>query len=49
MRLMVEPDAKPVALHSSVPVPIHWQEEIKARLDQDVRLGVIEPVPISEL
>lgn len=48
MRLMVEPDAKPVAHHLPVPVPIHWQEEVKAGLDQDVRLGVIEPVPIGE-
>lgn len=48
MRLMVEPDAKPVAHHSPVPVPIHWQEEVKAGLDQDVRLGVIEAVPIGE-
>lgn len=48
MRLMVEPDAKPVAHHLPVPVPIHWQEEVKAGLDQDVRFGVIEPVPIGE-
>lgn len=41
MRLMVEPDAKPVAHQSPVPVQIHWQEEVKAGHDQDVRLGVI--------
>lgn len=48
MRLLVEPDAKPVAHHSPVPVTILWQEEVKAGLNQDVRLGVIEPVPIGE-
>ncbi|XP_061178429.1 uncharacterized protein LOC133187074 [Saccostrea echinata] len=48
MRLMVEPGATPVAHHTPVPVPIHWQEEVKAGLDQDVQLGVIEPVPIGE-
>lgn len=48
MRLMVEPYGKPVAHHSPVPVPIHWQEEVKAGLDQNVRLGVIERVPIGE-
>ncbi|CAG2221850.1 unnamed protein product [Mytilus edulis] len=31
-----------------VPVPIHWKEEVKAGLDQDVRLGVLEPVPVGE-
>ena len=30
------------------PVPIHWHDEVKADLDRDVRLGVIEPVPIGE-
>lgn len=48
MLLMVEPDAKPVAQHSPVSAPMHWQEEVKAGLDQNARLGVIEPVPIGE-
>ena len=39
---------KPVAHHTTVTVPLHWQDEVKARLDQDVRLGVLEPVPIWE-
>jgi len=43
MRLMVDPDAEPVAHHIPVPVPIHWKEEVKAGLDQDVRL-----VPVGE-
>ena len=47
MRLMVDPNAKPVAHHSPIPVPIHWQDQVKAGLDQDVRLGVIEPVPVG--
>jgi len=48
MRLMVDPDAEPTAYHTPIPVPIHWREEVKAGLDQDVRLGVIEQVPIGE-
>lgn len=49
MRLIVAPDAKPpVAQHSPAPFPIHWQEEVKAGLVQDVRLGDIEPGPIGE-
>ena len=48
MRLMVDPDAEPVAHHTPVPVPLHWQDQVKAVLDQDVALGVIEPVPVGE-
>ena len=48
MKLMIDPDAEPVAYHTPVPVPLHWQNDVKAGLDQDVRLGVLEPVPIGE-
>ena len=48
LRLMINPNAEPVAFHSPIPVPLHWQEDVKAGLDQDTRLGVIEPVPIGE-
>ena len=48
MKLMVNPDAKPVARHSPVPVHLHWRDAVKEGLDRDVRLGVIEPVPIGE-
>ncbi len=48
LRLRVDPDAQPVAHHTPLPVPVHWEDEVKAGLDQDVRLGVIEPVPIGD-
>ena len=48
MKLMVDTNATPVAHHTPVPVPLHWQDEVKSGLDQDVCLGVIEPVPIGE-
>lgn len=48
MRLMLDPHAEPTAYHKAIPVPIHWREKVKASLEQDVRLGVIEPVPIGE-
>lgn len=47
IHLMVDPDARPVASHTPIPVPVHWHEDVKAGLNQDVRLGVIEPVPIG--
>ena len=48
MRLMIDPEAEPVAHHIPVPVPLHWQEDVKAGLDHDVSLGVLEPVPVGE-
>ena len=48
MQLMVDLNATPVAHHTPVPVPLHWQEEVKTGLDQDVSLCVIEPVPVGD-
>ena len=48
LQLMVDPDAKPVAYHTPVPVALHWMEDVKAGLEQNVCLGVIEKVPVGE-
>ena len=48
LRTMISPDAEPVAHHKAIPVPLHWQTDIKPALDRDVRLGVIEPVPVGQ-
>ena len=48
MQLMIDPHAIPTAHHSPIPVPLHWQDDVKADLDRDVKLGVLEPVPIGE-
>lgn len=47
LRLYIDDHASPVAHNKPIPVPIHWQDEVKSGLDQDVRLGVLEPVPIG--
>lgn len=47
LKLLIDPDAKRVAFHTPIPVPIHWQDAVKAGLDRGVNLGVIEPVPIG--
>lgn len=47
LRLMLDEGATPVAYHTPIPVAIHWQDEVKAGLDQDVRLGVLEEVPVG--
>ena len=48
LRLMIKPDATPVVQNKPIPVPLHWKDDVKSGLDQDVRLGVIEPVPVGE-
>ena len=49
MRLMINPDVTPPTYHSPLPVPVPWKDAIKDNLDKDVRLDVLEPVPIREL
>ena len=47
LRLMIDPTATPSVHHSPIPVPLHWQDAVKADLDRDVHLGVLEQVPIG--
>ena len=47
LRIHTKPDAIPIAVHSPIPVPIHWREQVEADLERDVALGVIEPVPTN--
>ena len=42
------PDAKPYACHTPASVPVHWAAEVKKQLDEDVRKGILEPVPVGE-
>ena len=44
LRLFVDPNAKPVAVHKPTLVPIHWREKVYLDLERDVRLGVLEKV-----
>ena len=45
LQLHVDPEAAPVACHKVVPVPLHWREQVKADLERDVRIGVLEKLP----
>ena len=47
LKLHIDPEAEPVAAYNARPVPIHLRDKVKAQLDEDVRLGVIEKVPIG--
>ena len=48
LRLFVDPQATPVAAFSPSAIPIHWNAAVKEGLDRDVKLGVIEQVPVNE-
>ena len=48
MKIHVDDDAVPVAKHKPTYVPLHWKERVKADLEKDVRLGIIERVPDGE-
>ena len=47
LNLHVDQNAKPVAITQAAQVPLHWQEAVKGGLDMDVRLGVIEKIPVN--
>ena len=47
LKIMVNPEAEPVAYHTPIPVPLHWQDQVHSDLMRDVALGVIEPVPVG--
>ena len=38
---------KPVAIHKAAIIPIHLKTRVKADLDRDVRLGILEKVPMN--
>ena len=47
LKLHVDPAATPKAVHKPSVVPIHWKEAVHAGLMRDVRLGVLEQVPLN--
>ncbi len=47
LSLSINPTATPKSFHTPIPVPVHWQDKVKASLDRDVRQGVLEKVPLG--
>ena len=47
LKWFVDPDVKPVAIHKAAIIPIHLKAKVKADLDRDVRLGILEKVNIN--
>ena len=44
LEIHLDPNAAPRYTSTPSTVPLHWQEKVKADIDRDVRMGVIEPV-----
>ena len=47
MPVITDPGAVPLVAHMPIQVPAHWTEQVKADLDRDVALGIIEPVSLN--
>lgn len=45
IKIHIDPQATAKAVYTAATVPIHWREDVKAQLEQDVALGIIERVP----
>ena len=48
MKIHLQPDAVPVAIHKPVPVPLHFRAEVYANIEADVKRGVLRKVPPGE-
>jgi len=48
IEMHLDPTATPKVCHTPATVPLHWQEKVKADLERDVALGVIERVPYGD-
>ena len=47
-KIHLQAGAVPYVRHTPIPVSKHWEVEVKAQLDEDVRRGVLEKVPAGE-
>ena len=47
MKIHIDDKVYPVAIHKPIPIPHHWQAEVKAQLNRDEELGIIEQVPMG--
>ena len=45
LKIHMQEGVKPIASHTPIPVPLHWHKKVKAGLDRDEAIGVIERVP----
>ena len=48
LELHVDPEAKPIAVHKLIPIPLHVHQDVNASIDRDGKLGILEAVPVGE-
>jgi hypothetical protein len=48
LKLHVDPEEPPYAVHKARPVPIHWRSKVKQDIDSDVRMGILDKTPVGE-
>ena len=47
MKIHIDTQVDSIAIHKPIPIPHHWQEEVKKQLDRDEELGIIKMVPVG--
>ena len=45
MWILLKEDAVPIAIHRPTTIPAHWQEQVHADIERDIKLGVLERAP----
>ena len=45
VKIHLQDGVKPIASHTPISIPLHWHKKVKAELDRDEAIGVIEKVP----
>ena len=48
IQIHVDPNATPVKFTKPAPVNLHWQKRVEEELERDIKLGVLECVPLGE-
>ena len=50
LKFSLKPDAASHAVYNptTIPIPIHWQEDVQKQLARDIELGILEMVPTNE-
>ena len=44
----VKENAVPFATHTPIPIPHHWNDEVKRQLGKDIEMGIIRRASIGE-
>ena len=47
LSITTRPEVTPVAMHKPYRVPKHWQAQVRELLENDVKMGIIEKVPVN--